>query len=140
MESVTGTKWRASRSITDDRPDPHPPRTHASREAHAEPQEPHRRGPREPRGVTRPTPVRRRAAGPLEWARTPATTRGPSAWAAVPTGATDWPPPASLPTGPAGPGPQAHDESAGAATRQSVLVRAVIASYTQPTRSKFPIP
>ncbi len=64
-----------------------------------------------------------------------------------PTGATDWPPPASLPPW-CPPFPtavptalEAHERVGGpAATRQSVLVRAVIASYTQPTQIEIPIP
>ena len=46
------------------------------------------------------------------------------------------------PTGPAGPTAlEAHERVGGhAATRQSVLVRAVIASYTQPTQIEIPIP
>ena len=60
-----------------------------------------------------------------------------------PTGATDCPPPASLPpTAPAIPPALEAPERAGghAATRQSVLVRAVIASYTQPTLIEILIP
>ena len=54
-------------------------------------------GPREPGGVTRPTPVRRRSAGHLSSARTPRHHAGTFGVGGGPTGATDWPPPASLP-------------------------------------------
>jgi hypothetical protein len=132
-----------------DRPDPRaPPDPRRARGARRGAEPPINAGRLEPGGVTRPTPVRRRSAGHLSTARRPATTRGPSAWAAVPParrmGSRRHRSPRRARRSH---GPRGHERVNGhAATRQSVLVRPVIARpviapYTRrivdPPRLKF---
>ena len=81
-----------------DRPDPRaPPDPRRARGARRGAEPPINAGPREPGGVTRPTPVRRRSACHLSAVRTPRHHAGTFGVGGGPTGATDWPPPASLP-------------------------------------------
>ena len=138
---------RLHHATVGDRPDPHPPshpRGTPGPRRRAEP--PIDAGPREPRGVTRPMPARRRPDRPVSTPpRRPATPRGRSVRAAVPPQRPHGP--HRLPAGPGSPvrtagrtAREAHRRGGGRAeARSPLLARQRPRAYVPATPIEFPI-